>query len=110
MTLNIELSSEEELRGAAAARRNGLAPAELARRLVVEQLPSLIEKGEEQAAMDVGAEEATDVCTAGEEAEVSFDWDAWSSVPPRRRTGIILAKLRHAGRARPMPADDPWAV
>jgi len=48
MTMTIELNSDEEVRLAAAARQEGLAPAELARRLVVEHLPSVSENAEEE--------------------------------------------------------------
>jgi hypothetical protein len=48
MTLTLELDPNEEVRLAAAARREGLAPAELARRLVVEHLPSVAENSAEE--------------------------------------------------------------
>src|SRR5437016_14666341 len=48
MTLTLELDPNEEVRLAAAARQEGLAPAELARRLVVEHLPSVTENSEEE--------------------------------------------------------------
>lgn len=41
MTVTIELSREEETRLVAAARQEGLAPAELVRKLVVAHLPSV---------------------------------------------------------------------
>lgn len=40
MTLTIELNTDEEARLAEVARQKGLAPAELARRLVLEHLPT----------------------------------------------------------------------
>jgi hypothetical protein len=109
MTLNIELGVEEELRLAVAVRQNGLAPAELARRLVVGQLPPLAENGGGPETLDASAEQAAGAGAAVVDAEDTLEWDAWTSMPPRRRTGIIRARLQHAGRARPMPADDPWA-
>jgi hypothetical protein len=48
MTLTIELNAEEEARLAEAARQEGVAPAELARKLVTEHLPALSKGGEEQ--------------------------------------------------------------
>src|SRR5438445_491108 len=48
MTLTIELNPDEELRLAAAARHAGVDPAELARRLVVEHLPSIMGSGDEE--------------------------------------------------------------
>lgn len=48
MTLTLDLDPNEEIRLAGAARREGLVPAELARRLVVEHLPSVIENDEEE--------------------------------------------------------------
>ena len=41
MSLTIELTAEQEARLAAAARDRGLAPAELAQKLLTEQLPEL---------------------------------------------------------------------
>jgi hypothetical protein len=109
MTLTIELDPEEEVRLATAAKQEGLAPAALARRLVVEHLPSVTGNGEAQVAGDAKASQAAGVCSKADDAEDVLDWDAWTSTPPRRRTGTIRAKLQHAGRARPMPADAPWA-
>ena len=43
MTLTIELSAAEQARLAAAARQEGMAPAELARRVLAENLPPLSE-------------------------------------------------------------------
>jgi hypothetical protein len=48
MTLTIQLNADEEARLAAAARHEGLDPAELARRLVVEHLPSITVGGREE--------------------------------------------------------------
>src|ERR1700731_1169168 len=107
MTLTIELDPEEEVRLTAAARREGLAPVELARRLVVEHLPSVAGKGEAQEASDAKANRAASACPKVADAEDALDWDAWTSTPPRRRTGTIRAKPQPAGRARPMPADVP---
>ena len=109
MTLTIELDPEEEVRLATAARQEGLAPAALARRLVVEHLPSVAGNGEEQEAADTKAKQPASDCPKAADTEDALDWDAWTSTPPRRRTGTIRAKPQHAGRARPMPADDPWA-
>jgi hypothetical protein len=47
MTLMVELSPDEEVRLAVAAQRAGLAPAELARRLVVEHLQSVPDSRED---------------------------------------------------------------
>jgi hypothetical protein len=47
MTLTIELNLDEEARLAAAANQEGLDPAELARKLVVQNLPSVLQNEEE---------------------------------------------------------------
>lgn len=109
MTLAMELSPDEEVRLIAAARREGLAPGELARRLVVAHLPPITANGGEQEAAGAEAKRAADTASEAADGEDELNWEAWTSVPPRRRTGTIRAKLQHSGRAGPMPADDPWA-
>lgn len=47
MSLILDLSPEEEARLKAAARQKGLKPAELARKLVTEHLPSVLQEEEE---------------------------------------------------------------
>ena len=48
MTLTIELTPTEQARLEAAAQREGIAPADLARKLVTEHLPAAVEKGGEE--------------------------------------------------------------
>ena len=69
MTLMIDLTPAEEARLAAAARREGLEPTELARKLVTEHLPPVLENESEVDAENAAAiallqswlkEEATD--------------------------------------------------
>jgi hypothetical protein len=101
MTMTIELNSEEEIRLAAAARQEGLAPAELARRLVVEHLASDAVMAKGQYSADASAQQEIDPDPARSGGENVLDWDAWTSTPPPQ----VRLRSGEAPVRRPRPTD-----
>jgi hypothetical protein len=82
MTLTIELTPSEEALLAAAAQQEGVDPAELVRKLVIERLPPLAERGLDEdptLALFAQWEQEDAAMTPGEVAEENRLWEGFKT-------------------------------
>src|SRR5262245_28646359 len=94
MALTIELTREEEERLSKAARQKGVAPAELARNLVTEHLPPLVENEQEDPTLALFAqwdqEDAQMTPEEVEEAKREFEEFKQNINAERKRAGARI--------------------